>query len=365
VLLKTILNYVERHKSFVYQDARWADPKTEIEILIEPRANSQPICSGCGKAAPGYDRLSARRFAFVPLWQIAVTFVYAMRRVNCPTCGVKVERVPWCDGKNHMTTTYRWFLADQPVVGARAKRLCWKGVAEAFGTTWQNVFRSVKHAVSWGLAHRSLEGIASIGVDEVQWQKGHKYLTLAPVQAVRGQIDAGSKRLLWIGKDRTTKTFLRFFRMFGQERSGKLKFVCSDMWKPYLKVIAKKASAAIHVLDRFHIMQKMPLVDENGGDRRGACCGSETIEGGRLRADIETFAVVLAQTPGEFDVEGDGQTLRTVAVQFAISAGTLTAGRLPAVLGVQESGLGREVPGPMAGTRRRWVAERCGANSSR
>ena len=246
--LKTILNYVEPYKSFVYKKVRWSDPqtKTAIEILIEPRANSRAICSGCDCKAPGYDRLQpARRFEFVPLWQIAVYFVYAMRRVECPKCGVKVEKVPWCDGKNQLTTTYRWFLAGW------AKRLSWKGVAETFGTTWQNVFRSVKHAVSWGLAHRGLSGIKAIGVDEVQWQKGHKYLTLVY------QIDAGCKRLLWIGQDRTAKTFLRFFRMLGKERSGQLEFICSDMWKAYLKVIAKKAPQAIHVLDRFHIMQKM------------------------------------------------------------------------------------------------------------
>lgn len=119
------------------------------------------------------------------------------------------------------------------------------------------MFRSVKHAVSWGLKHRKLDAIESIGVDEVQWQKGHKYLTLVY------QIDDGSKRLLWIGKDRTTKSFLGFFAMLGQERSSRLKFVCSDMWKPYLKVIAKKAGHAIHVLDRFHIMQKMnKAIDE-------------------------------------------------------------------------------------------------------
>ncbi|NIS80663.1 MAG: ISL3 family transposase, partial [Anaerolineales bacterium] len=77
------------------------------------------------------------------------------------------------------------------------------------------------------------------------------------------QIDKGTKRLLWIGKDRTSKAFLRFFRMLGKERSGKLKFICSDMWKPYLKVIAKEAGQAIHVLDRFHIMQKMnKAIDE-------------------------------------------------------------------------------------------------------
>jgi len=247
VQLKTILNHVERHKSFVYQEARWADPQTqtEIEIPIEPRANGRAICSGCGQRQPNYDRLPARRFEYVPLWQIAVYFVYAMRRVDCPTCGVKVEQVPWCDGKHQLTTTYRWFLANW------AKRLSWQGVAEAFGTTWQNVFRSVQHAVLWGLAHRDLEGIESIGVDEVAWQKGHKYLTLVY------QIDSGRKRLLWIGKDRTAKTFLGFFRMLGKERSAQIKFVCSDMWKAYLKVITKKAGQAIHVLDRFHIMQKL------------------------------------------------------------------------------------------------------------
>jgi transposase len=253
VQLKTILNSLERHKSFVYQAARWADPltKTAIEIPIEPRANSRAICSGCGQAAPGYDRLAERRFEYVPLWQIAVYFVYALRRVDCPRCGVKVEQVPWCDGKNRLTTTYRWFLAGW------ARRLCWKEVAEAFGTTWQNVFRSVKHAVSWGLAHRNLNGIEAIGVDEVHWQRGHNYLTLVY------QIDDGCRRLLWIGKDRTARTLLRFFRMFGKERSAQLKFICSDMWKSYLQVIAKKAARAVHVLDRFHIMQKMnKAIDE-------------------------------------------------------------------------------------------------------
>ena len=251
MLLKTILNHLERHKSFVYKTARWTKAKSQIEILIEPRANSQAICSGCNLRAPSYDRLFERRFEFVPLWHIPVYFVYAMRRVDCPQCGVKVENVPWCDGKNHLTTTYRWFLAGW------AKRLSWKGVSDAFDTPWQNVFRSVKHAVSWGLAHRDISGIESIGVDEVQWQKGHKYLTLVY------QIDSETKRLLWIGKDRTTKTLLGFFRMLGQKGSRELKFICSDMWKPYLKVIAKKAGQAIHILDRFHIMQKMnKAIDE-------------------------------------------------------------------------------------------------------
>ena len=213
--LKTILNRVEYFKSFVYGKARWVDDadRPTIEVNIEARKNGRPICSGCGQPASGYDRLPERRFEFVPLWGIAVFFVYAMRRVECPECGVKVEQVPWCDGKHQLTTTYRWFLAGW------AKRLSWQQVAWAFGTSWQNVYRSVKHVVSWGLAHRDLDGVEAIGVDEIQWQRGHKYLTLVY------QIDEDYRRLLWAGKDRTTKTILRFFRMFGKKRSARLAHV--------------------------------------------------------------------------------------------------------------------------------------------
>ncbi len=102
--------------------------------------------------------------------------------------------------------------------------------------------------MSWGREHQDLSAIEALGVDEIAWQRGHRYLTLVY------QIDAHCKRLQWIGEKRTVKTLLRFFRWFGRERSETLNFVCSDMWKPYLKVIAKKAGNAINILDRFHIM---------------------------------------------------------------------------------------------------------------
>ena len=254
MLLKTILNRIERYKSFVYGEDRILaeEGQLAIEIEVQARVNGRPICSGCGHPRPSYDRMpEPRRFQYVPLWGMAVYLLYTMRRVNCPTCGVKVEQVPWAEGKSPLTTSYKWFLARW------AKRLSCQEVARVFQTTWEHVFRSVKYAVSWGLAHRDLEGIETIGVDEIQWQRGHKYLTLVY------QIDEGCRRLLWVGKDRTTKTFLRFFRMFGKERSRRLRFACSDMWKPYLKVIAKKAGQAVHVLDRFHVMAKMnKAIDE-------------------------------------------------------------------------------------------------------
>lgn len=253
MLLKTILNRVQSHKSFVYGSARFFrhEEADAIEVPLEARANGRPICAGCGKARPGYDRLPERRYQFVPLWGLAVFFLYAPRRVDCPRCGVTVERVPWAEGKNRLTTTYMWFLAGW------AKRLPWQQVANAFRTSWQSVYRAVTLAVMWGLANRSLQGIRAIGVDEIQWQKGHKYLTLVY------QIEQGCKRLLWVGVERTEESLRGFFEVLGEKGAKALRFVCSDMWQPYVTVIAEKASQAIHVLDRFHIMARMnKAIDE-------------------------------------------------------------------------------------------------------
>lgn len=112
-------------------------------------------------------------------------------------------------------------------------------------------------AVEWGREHQDLSGIHAIGIDEIAWQRGHTYLTLVY------QIDERCKRLLWVGEKRTVKTLLWFFRWLGKERSQELKYICSDMWKPYLKVIARKATGAVHVLDRFHIMAHLgKAIDE-------------------------------------------------------------------------------------------------------
>lgn len=246
--LKTILNQVTSYKSFVFGKmslVRNEDGKaTAIDVVMQPRANGQVLCSGCKQPRPKYDRAQEpRRFEFIPLWGIQVFLLYRMRRVNCPECGVKVEAVPWGEGKSTLTTEYKWYLAGW------ARHMSWTEVTSRFRVSWDKVFDSVKYAVSWGLRHRKLDNIESIGIDEVQWKKGHNY------QTVVYQIDEGAKRLLWIGPERREETLRSFFDFLGGERSKKIRFVCSDMWQPYLKVIAEEISHAVHILDRFHIMQ--------------------------------------------------------------------------------------------------------------
>ena len=73
--------------------------------------------------------------------------------------------------------------------------------------------------------------IDAICVDEIQYAKGHKYLTLVY------QIDIGVTRLLWVDKERTIESFHGFFDATGQEVISKICFVCSDIGEPYLKLI--------------------------------------------------------------------------------------------------------------------------------
>ncbi len=327
--IKTVLNRVHKVKGFVYGQIRFNGDQLEVEL--RPRKGSRPICSGCGRPGPGYDTLPRRRFAFVPLWAIGVFLIYARRRVDCRRCGVKVERVPWADGKHRLTQAYAVFLARW------ARRLSWREVSLIFKTSWENVYRSVAWVVEYGLKNRSLDGITAIGVDEVQFQKGHRYLTVVY------QIDQDCRRLLWIGKDRTTKTLLRFFRMMGKERTAVLQFICSDMWQPYLKVIAKKASQALHILDRFHIVAKLnQAIDEvrAAEAKELAADGYEPV----LKHSRWCFLKRVANLTGK-------QSARLADLMcYSLFGGARVSaqGELPGVVGVLLVPLGRRLPRRLA-----------------
>ena len=82
--LKTILNHAQKQPGFVYESVRLVKGagRAEIEVGLRSRVGTRP------------------------LWGLAVFFVYVMRRVDCLRCGVRVEAVPWAEGKNQLTTTY-------------------------------------------------------------------------------------------------------------------------------------------------------------------------------------------------------------------------------------------------------------------
>ena len=232
---------------FVYRDVRLDTGKGKgisIAITLEPHAGIRRRCARCQRPSPTYDRLPERDWSHVPLWGIPTYFHYAPRRVECAEHGVVVEHIPWSEGKRPVTCAMMGFLARW------ARRMSWREVARTFHTSWEAVYRSVEWFVEWGFAHRDLGGITAIGVDEIHWGRGKRadnFLT------VIYQIDAGCRRLLWVGRRRTQATLRRGLRSLGPQVVQGIAFVCSDMWKPYLQVIAVEIKQALHVLDRFHI----------------------------------------------------------------------------------------------------------------
>jgi transposase len=243
--VKTILNHVYKLKSFVYGKASFAqDPGGElcIEVEVLPRKGSMPECSVCAKKGPMYDHMQERRFHFVPLWGIAVVLLYTMRRVNCADCGVKVERVPWCVGKSPVSRPFALYLASW------AKLLSWEEVARRFGVTWWQVFESVAYVVQWGLLHRDLSKVSAIGIDEVHFGRGQKYLTV--VYQLCGDV----RRLLFVAQGNDSAALERILDEAGEVWCARITHVCTDMWRAYLKVIKKRLLNAVHILDRFHIV---------------------------------------------------------------------------------------------------------------
>ena len=143
--LTTLLNRCYHFKGFVYGKTQFAETRPNaIEVEVIPRQGSKPYCSGCGKRRPGYDKLPERSFQFIPFWGFAVFFRYARRRVDCPTCGVVAELLPWAEGKHHLTMAYMQFLATW------ARKLSWLEVSRSFHTSWDQVYRSVEWIVQWG-----------------------------------------------------------------------------------------------------------------------------------------------------------------------------------------------------------------------
>ena len=193
----------------------------------------------------------------------------------------------------------------------------------------------MEHAVEWGLAHRDLSKVTSLGVDEIAWHRGHSYLTLVYDICEQG------RRLLAVaeGANRSKPAFL----LGGVGRGSlckRVRFVCSDMWRPYLNVIGQKLKQAVHVLDRFHIMQQFSkAIDKIRADEA-------------KRLEREGYEPVLRNSRWCLLKQTENRTdKQTVKLSELLRYNLRTvrrlpsAGGLPTFLGVHEPDVGWEVPG--------------------
>ncbi len=215
----------------------------KLVVGLERRRKRKVVCSGCGRRLWVYDRLPVRVWHHVPLWGIPVDLLYRPCRVQCPECGVKVEALPWSNGKSVLT---------KPLIGLLAyfgKLLPLEAVARLYGVSWAAVGSAVKQAVAYGLTHRDLRGTLYLGIDEISRRKGHIYHT---------QIyDLESKHLLESMEGRKAESLEKFLDSLGEARLKEIRAVCCDMWDPYVEVIKRRLPQAVLVFDKFHLIRHL------------------------------------------------------------------------------------------------------------
>jgi transposase len=164
-----------------------------------------------------------------------------LRRVDCPTHGVRTEQVPFARPESGFTRDV------EDLVAWLATRMDKTAVRRLTRIAWQTVGAICARVVADGLDPDRLDELFEIGVDEVAWRKGHRYLT--PVT------DHRSGKVIWGAEGKETAALDRFFAELGTDRAAQLAAVSTDMGPAYLKSVIAKAPGAIVCIDPFHVVK--------------------------------------------------------------------------------------------------------------
>ena len=230
--------------------AKVEDTPEAIVAEIQEVRNHLPRCGECGRqTGRTKGRLAKRRWQDLKIRDRPLVLTYSPRRVVCPECGVRVERVPWADRYSRVTKSLVRAVAEL------SRKTDLSTVAGQYGINWKTVAGVLHRVVEWGLRRRRKKPLHVIGLDEVSRKKGHRYLTLV--------YDLERGELVWVGKDRTTETVEGFFDELGPRRCKTLQAVSMDMWRPYIDTVKARAPQATICFDRFHVVGHLnEAVDE-------------------------------------------------------------------------------------------------------
>ncbi len=209
---------------------------------VRPRRDSKRRCGRCGVRAPSYDRGEGRRrWRALDLGTVKCFLESDAPRVACPEHGPTVAQVPWArHGAGHTRD-----FDDQAawLVTHTAKST----VSELMRIAWRTVGSIIARVVADGRAgHDPFEGLRRIGIDEISYKKGHRYLLIA--------VDHDTGRLVWAAVGRDKKTLRAFFDLLGEERCAKIRLVSADAAEWIAEVVAERCKKATLCTDGFHVV---------------------------------------------------------------------------------------------------------------
>jgi len=249
-----------------------------LVVRVRPRGRERSRCGICGRRAPGYDRGEGRRrWRALDLGTTRALVECEAPRVACRKHGVVVARVPWA---RHGS----WFTREFEDQAAWLATQCSKSaVCELMRLSWLTVGRIVERVVADERARGGdrLDGLRRIGIDELSYRKGQRYITAV--------VDHDTGRLVWAAGGRDKKTLARFFCELGAERKAKIELVSSDLGEWITRVVAEECPQATLCLDPFHVIKlASDALDEvrrevwNEARRAGDKTGARWLKGARF-----------------------------------------------------------------------------------
>jgi transposase len=206
------------------------------------RRRCRPVCP-CGWKGRGiYDR-SVRRWRHLDLGATKLFLEAEIRRIDCRRCGrVRTEELPWARPRARHSRDF------EDVVAWLAQHTDKTTITRLLRTSWETVAGIVGRVVDEHLETRRLEGLYRIGVDEVSYRKGHRYLTVVADHDRDGVV-------VWAGEGKGSKTLEAFYDQLGPVGCAELQAVTLDMGSAYAKATTNKAPQARQCVDPFHLIQ--------------------------------------------------------------------------------------------------------------
>ena len=216
---------------------------TPAGIVVGLRRRRAKLVCPCGfKTWSVYDR-STRRWRHLDLAGSKCWLEAEIRRLECRRCRrVRTEEVPWArPGARHSRDL-------QDVVAFMAQRMDKTTITKLLRVSWEAVAKIVIDVVADSLDVARLDGLYRIGVDEVSYRKGHRYLTVV------ANHDAGGA-VVWAKEGKDAATLEAFYDELGEQGCSELEAVSLDMGGAYKKATDAKASDARQCVDPFHLVK--------------------------------------------------------------------------------------------------------------
>lgn len=230
-------------KQTVISSVYWDADGDVVVARVRPNKRYVPCCGRCGVKAPKYDNGDGeRRWRAMDLGATPAYLEGPAPRVNCPEHGPTVALVPWARHGSRQTS---WFEEQVAWLAVHTSKLA---VTMLMRIAWVTVGMIIARVVAESMANSDpFASLRRIGIDEISFKRGHKYMTVV--------VDHDIGRLIWASKGRDKKTLARFFSLVGAERCRKIELVSADAAEWIGDVVKWRCKNATLCTDPFHVVK--------------------------------------------------------------------------------------------------------------